>query len=147
MHPGILAHRGRHRPSSPEWAAIALVLLTLTILLVTMRRISHSLKDWSLGSALSEEVTYKTSDGTTTLRGDQARAEREPLRRPLRARRDPGAVHRIRTDAAVGRRRGRRHQAKAEQFSHQYLMYGVVMFAPYAVNKFASLGEMFGSRR
>jgi Na+-transporting methylmalonyl-CoA/oxaloacetate decarboxylase gamma subunit len=65
MPPGILAATGV-TPLLPEWAAVALVLLTLTILLVAMRRISHSLKDWSLGSALSEEVTYKTSDGTTT---------------------------------------------------------------------------------
>lgn len=145
MHPGILATAGV-TPLLPEWAAIALVLLTLTILLVTMRRISHSLKDWSLGSALSEEVTYKTSDGTTTR--EETKLEPSVSRYVALY----GLVGILVLFIAFGlmllwaAAEGVDIQAKAEQFS-QYLMYGVVMFAPYAVNKFASLGEMFGSRR
>lgn len=145
MHPGILATVGV-TPLLPEWAAIALVLLTLTILLVTMRRISHSLKDWSLGSALSEEVTYKTSDGTTTR--EETKLEPSVSRYVALY----GLVGILVLFIAFGlmllwaAAEGVDIQAKAEQFS-QYLMYGVVMFAPYAVNKFASLGEMFGSRR
>ncbi len=145
MHPGILATTGV-TPLLPEWAAIALVLLTLTILLVTMRRISHSLKDWSLGSALSEEVTYKTSDGTTTR--EETKLEPSVSRYVALY----GLVGILVLFIAFGlmllwaAAEGVDIQAKAEQFS-QYLMYGVVMFAPYAVNKFASLGEMFGSRR
>lgn len=144
MHTQLLA--ATTAPLLPTWAAAALVALTLIVLIVVTRRIGHSLKDWSLASALSEEITYKVSDGTVTR--EETRLEPSVSRYVALF----GLVGILVLFIAFGlmliwaAASGLDIGENAEHFS-QYLLYGVVLFAPYAVNKLSSIGEMFGPRR
>lgn len=124
------------------WVIALILVVFVGTLLVVMMQLSAS-SNWSLADALSEETEVTETKDNLTKNVTKMMASSSRLIALL------GLMGILALFIGNGitliwqLAKGGDVARNAEAYS-TYLMYGVVMFAPYAVNKFASIFERFG---